>query len=904
MRVIAPAILSVWLACAAGMNASAEGAAPLDELAQPKLQVRLTGPMQERIDRVIEHWILTAPDANPGMLEMFRLRDRRPDYENPVPWAGEFAGKYLTSAVLLRRMSDDPRLDARVRNFVHELIATQASDGYFGPFPADQRLLGHWDLWGHYHVMLGLYLWYKDTGDREALDAAIRAADLVCNTFLDTGKRVHDAGSHEMNMAIIHILGMLHRETGNARYLRMMREIMVDWERPPAGDYYRQAVARVEFYQTPKPRWESLHPMQGLGEMYRITGYPSYRGALLHFWHSIRRTDIHNAGSFSTNEGAVGNPFTGGAIETCCTVAWLAYSTDALRLSNDPYVANALELATWNTVLGYQHPSGRWCTYNTPMDGKREASAHSIVFQSRPGTPELNCCSVNGPRGLGMISEWAILGDRDGLYVNYYGPGEITATLSDGTAWRFVQETNYPADGAVRMVVTPPSDTTLPLRLRIPDWSKTTTLAVNGEIVPDVAPGGYALLDRTWKPGDVIELNLDMSTHALRGDEYVDYQTSLYHGPILLAYDQKFNAIEPADAPRLDLASLNLQAANPETTFPPIVAFNATAADGTTVTLCDYATAGAHGTYYRSWLPVDNAPPVAFQLRRPANDSVLAAGEVLLQWSGAGPDLRYTVRLATDPAFKNIVREIPGVQGTHTFVSGIGRQDTPLYWNVTESGAQTASANGPWKFTPSQRTPNNRQSTLVQLASGVQPSTGTLELEVDVEAADGPDGKSAIAFNGSTSRAVYTVSPFPVFEYSAAAWINPAELSGEALHEVFSAWCRPSDDPLRLVVERDQIFARIEQHGAYYSTAGHKLDAGVWTHVAVVKQGAELRLYVNGAMAQAARVPEVLETASTAIGIGCNPKFEKAESFHGAIADAVLISRALSDAEIMRLAGN
>ena len=39
-----------------------------------------------------------------------------------------------------------------------------------------------------------------------------------------------------------------------------------------------------------------------------------------------------------------------------------------------------------NASLGAQHPSGRWWTYNTPMDGIREASAHTIVFQSRAGT--------------------------------------------------------------------------------------------------------------------------------------------------------------------------------------------------------------------------------------------------------------------------------------------------------------------------------------------------------------------------------------------------------------------------------------------------------------------------------------------------------------------------------------
>ncbi len=898
--------LFVVMAIFAGTwNAGAESVGT--ELAQPKLQVQLEGEMGARVRHVIEQWVLTAPSANPGMLEMFRLRDRQPPYESPMPWAGEFAGKYLTSAVLLRRMSDDPRLDTQVREFVAELISTQAEDGYMGPFSKERRLLGEWDLWGHYHVMLGLYLWYQDSGDTAALDSAIRAADLVCNTYLDTGKRVHDAGSHEMNMAVIHMLGVLHRETGDARYLRMMQEIMTDWEKPPAGDYYRQGVAGVEFYQTPKPRWESLHPMLGLGEMYRITGYESYRDALLHFWKSIRRTDIHNAGSFSTNEGAVGNPYTSGAIETCCTVAWLAYSLDALKLSSDPAVADAMELATWNTVLGYEHPSGRWCTYNTPMNGKREASAHTIVFQSRPGTPELNCCSVNGPRGLGLIAEWAVLGDATGLYLNYYGPGEITVTLADGSAWKFVQTTTYPVEGTVRIEVHPPAPAATPLYLRIPAWSAASTVTVNGEAVDGVVAGSYVKVERTWAAGDRIELTLDMTPRAMRGDEHVEYNASLYHGPLLLAYDQKFNEIEPSAAPALDAQHLALRPVEAAARYAPIVLFAVTATDGQELVLCDYASAGAHGTYYRSWLPVNNAPPVAFHLRRPAHESVVAAGDVLMQWSGAGPDAKYTVRIASDAAFKNIVHEFADVAATYLVAPGVSRQDTPLYWDVSVASgdARLSSDNGPWALVPSQLPVAREGGVLLKLAGGTAPAVGELAQATEVAQGEiSPAGDAALVFNGTTSRAVYAIGEFPVLAYSAGAWIRPAELPGDSkLHEVISAWCRSSDDPLRLVVSGDQVFARMEQLGGNFGTAGVRIPAKEWSHVAVVKDGAELRLYVNGFMAQVARVPEALETESKAVGVGCNPKFTEAEAFLGEIAGVVVAERAWTDAEVLGMAG-
>ena len=609
--------------------AEAREASP--DLAVPRVHMALDGPMAVRLDGIIRNWLIPTPDANPAMLEMMRLRSRKPPYEDPVPWAGEFVGKYLTSCVLICRLSNDKRLRDTTARVMRDLIRTQADDGYLGPF-SDKHLLDRWDLWGHYHCMLAMCLWYRDTGDAEALRAAIRAADLMCATFLDTGKRVHDAGSHEMNMAVIHALGLLYRQTKKVAYLRLMREIERDWQKPPAGDYHRLALRGMEFYQIPKPRWESLHPMIGLAELFRITGDDSYRQALEHWWRSIDRTDIHNSGSFSTNEQAVGNPFQSGSIETCCTVAWLALSVEALRLTGDSRIADAMEHATWNAVLGYEHPSGRWCTYDTPMNGKRLASAHSIVFQSRPGTPELNCCSVNGPSGLGLIGQWAVLGGKGGLYLNYYGPGRTEAKLEDGSTWSFIQRTDYPLGGTIEMEVRPPQATALPLLVRIPEWSRHTKVSVNGTAVEKVVPGAYLKIDRAWNAGDKITLEFDLCVRAMRGDRHVQFNTSLLCGPILLTFDQKYNTMDPADMPELDLASLPLRllaADDPvlkDRSLGPIVAFATSSAEGKRVVLCDFGSAGAYGTLYRSWLPVRNAPLAPFSLQYPEANAAAACG--------------------------------------------------------------------------------------------------------------------------------------------------------------------------------------------------------------------------------------------------------------------------------------
>lgn len=405
-------------------------------------------------------------------------------------------------------------------------------------------------------------------------------------------------------MSISHALCLLYQETGEPRYLRMVREIEADWQTPPAGDYVRQALANVPFYQTPKPRWESLHDIQAILSLYEITGDDSYRRAFEQIWHSIRAGDIHNTGGFSSGEQATGNPYDPGAIETCCTVAWMVLSVDMLRLTGDSRVADTLELATLNATLGAQTPSGRWWTYNTPMDGVRKASAHQIVFQAREGSPELNCCSVNGPRSLALLSEWAVMQAPDGPVLNYYGPSSFALDLPSGQRVRLTQHTDYPTDGAIQITVELAQPAEFTLSLRIPEWSQNTPVRLNGEPLPNPAAGQYLPLAREWHNGDVVQLALDMSLRPWIGEREAAGKVCLYRGPLLLAYDRRFNTVDPDELPSLDLSRMEGTPARWAGGWPaPWLLVHVPTASGQMLTLCDFATAGAAGTPYLTWLP-------------------------------------------------------------------------------------------------------------------------------------------------------------------------------------------------------------------------------------------------------------------------------------------------------------
>jgi DUF1680 family protein len=890
----------------------------------PRAEYHFGGLVGQRIGANVAQWLLPAPEANPGMLEMFHRRDRSPAPQL-VPWAGEFVGKYLISGIQALRMTNSPALRERVQAVVTELLASQAEDGYLGPFPKEARLLGNWDLWGHYHVLEALLMWHERTRAPEALLACRRAADLMCRTYLDQPRRVFDAESQEMNMAVIHGLGWLYRLTGEPRYERLMREIEKDWER--AGDYLRTGLAGLEFFQTPRPRWESLHDLQGLLELYRISGQEPYRAAFEHHWRSIVRWDRHSTGGFSTGEQAIGNPYAPGAIETCCTVAWMALTLDLLRLTGDVRAADELELSTFNGALGAQHPSGRWWTYNTPMDGVREASAHSIVFQARAGTPELNCCSVNGPRSLGMLTEWALMTTRDGLVVNYYGPAQFQVDLGNRQRIRLVQETDYPLSGHVRVrfLESPPVPFTL--HLRIPTWSTRSSVQVDGQPFPHLEPGRYLSLHRLWKPGDRVELELDFAVRAVPGDQPCLGKVSLYRGPLLLAYDDKISSADEQATPAVDISQLDkarVLAPRASTNAPwgsawPWLFVEVPTGPARPLPLCDFASAGAFGTPYRSWLPATNSPPPPPIPRQPQDAASIPAGPAWFKWTTRTNAFLqgYSLLVSDSESFSQPLVKMDDLSQNRVLLSLGELAKEKLhphawyYWKVSARNAfgTTDSVGPPARFKIDPALPvatglsdigagPDQLLLRVDLAGDPEPQHGKLARSTGCRASPGPGGaaRGAVALNGQDQMLVYELDEFPEEDFSVSLWFNIANLPTNHLGQVFSAWAASMDDPLRLVVEGGKLFARVEA-GQGYSTQGISVQVGRWYHVAAVKSGASLTLYIDGKPVGTTTAPAFIATRARTVALGGNPNYSGPEFLAAAFASCKFFGRALAEQE-------
>jgi DUF1680 family protein len=134
---------------------------------------------------------------------------------------------------------------------------------------------------------------------------------------------------------------------------------------------------------------------------------------------------------------------------------------------------------------------------------------------------------------------------------------------------------------------------------------------VNGEEQSGVRPGSYLALDRTWKRGDEVVLAFDLAPRLWVGERETAGKVAVYHGPLLLAYDPSFDNYDPRQLPAVD--PRRAEPVDPKgAVVAPLVLLRFRTADGGTVTLCDFASAGAAGNRYVSWLPAREWKPVRF----------------------------------------------------------------------------------------------------------------------------------------------------------------------------------------------------------------------------------------------------------------------------------------------------
>lgn len=538
----------------------------------------------------------------------------------PDNWRCDYWGKWFTA--LAWGYAHKPTAEHRnlMDRAVKELISTQGSDGNIGSFDGEKRLNGGYDVWGRQCVILGLTSYYDMTGDKAALDAACRVLDCLIDEVKQKNVRISDLGWGMWRglapSVIVESGALLYQRTARQKYLDFSEGVVAEWNLPGklAAKGLRlvdDALAGKSARDVGSPKgYEQLYCFIGLCELYRASGNRRYLDAALALAKNIREEEL-----FITGTGTAGECWFKGQsqqtqivhhpAETCVTAHWMYFCWHLLRLTDDPAYADELERSLYNALIGSLMQEGHWWGYFQSLMGER---VPSYIQQKDTG---LSCCVVSGSRALMLTPFWAVMQAKGGPVLNLYFPGLMEVKTASGAKASIEMETDYPREGTVIMTVKPARPENFTIALRIPAWSESTTLTVNGAPQP-AKPGSYSRISRLWKDGDRVELRLDMRTRIQDAPDK-NGQLALTRGPIVLALDERLvspekNAQVSVDRAAVSLGKTNLNPASAEKAGVWIAVDVPFLHDGKqrTLTLCDYSSAGnqwSSTNRFRTWLP-------------------------------------------------------------------------------------------------------------------------------------------------------------------------------------------------------------------------------------------------------------------------------------------------------------
>lgn len=212
----------------------------------------------------------------------------------------------------------------------------------------------------------------------------------------------------------------------------------------------------------------------------------------------------------------------------CGSYAHFKLTRYLLRVTRDSRYGDSMERVMYNTILGAlpMERDGRTFYYSDcNFQGKKVYSSHRWP-----------CCSGTMPQVAADYRINTYLRDPAGVWVNLYIPSTVMWTQF-GAQVRLTQRGEYPYEPHVEFEVKASKASTFAVNLRIPAWADGASVVVNGKR-QEVVPATFARIEREWKDGDRIELELPLKMRLEAIDPQHADTVALLAGPLVLFGDQ------------------------------------------------------------------------------------------------------------------------------------------------------------------------------------------------------------------------------------------------------------------------------------------------------------------------------------------------------------------------------
>ena len=566
-------------------------------------------------------------------------------------WRGEYWGKMMRGAAFVYAYSRDPELYAMLAETVRDMMsaARENEGGRISSYGKDHEFC-HWDIWARKYVLLGMQYFYEICDDEELrseiVESMRRQADcIIAGIGKEEGKKRITRASHHWrglnSSSLLEPIVRLYSLTGEEKYLDFATYIVEEGGTDVVNIFRLAYENQLKLYQYPVTKaYEMTSCFEGLLEYYRITREEWHREAIIRYADRILEDDFTVIGSAGcTHElfdhstvrqaNTTNDPI---MQETCVTVTLMKFFYQLHLLTGEAKYVDAFEMALYNAYLGSLNTEGG---LNLDVLGRHpEYIPEALPFDSysplTAGTRGLRiggykpmadntyygCCACIGAAGIGLVPKMQTLLSENGVTLNLYINGNVNFALQNGTKIRITTVTDYPKNGEVKITLGMQKPEKFDLSLRIPAWSRDTHLAING--TPCEVSSGYTTLFREFSDGDVITLTLDMSTEIIRPipygeqvlmneviwganmlipsydaeDPMAKHHVALRRGPVMLAQDERLGYSTDTPITVADNGGFADVTLVDSYAYPAILAAEVVLADGKTIILTDYASAG------------------------------------------------------------------------------------------------------------------------------------------------------------------------------------------------------------------------------------------------------------------------------------------------------------------------
>ncbi|MCF0172554.1 MAG: glycoside hydrolase family 127 protein [Bacteroidales bacterium] len=476
---------------------------------------------------------------------------RMRNFENAANGQGVHSGIFFDDSDVYKALegmayslinTPDAALEAKCDEWIAKIAAAQQPDGYINTY---YTLTGleRWDdmdkheMYCAGHLTEAAVAYYKATGKRTLLDAAIRMADYMMTLFGEGGRH-WVPGHEEIELALVKLAAV----TEDPKYLDFA-EWLLDQrghghgtfgklkEREWPAHYYQDAVPVGELSDISGHAVRSMYLYCGMADVAAAKGRTDYLDALHRLWDDVCLRNMYITGGIgqsASNEGFTTDyslPNKTAYCETCASVGMVLWNSRMNALTGNGKYVDVLERSMYNGALAGVSLDGERFFYVNPLES--DGDHHRKAWYG------CACCPSQISRFLPSIGNYIYATSSDALWVNLFIGNEASFDFC-GRQFGIKMTTGYPYGGDVTLTLG--ANLRKELRIRVPAWSPNNVFAINGREITPLMDKGYAVISRKLRKGDVVTVSMDISPTLVAADPRVredEGMRALQCGPLV-----------------------------------------------------------------------------------------------------------------------------------------------------------------------------------------------------------------------------------------------------------------------------------------------------------------------------------------------------------------------------------